>query len=64
MALPGSVDQTTLSNIYFVDQGIMGAFQLSNGYIVPVPEPSTYMVGGILGLLLVWERYRRKKAIA
>lgn len=61
VAAPGSVDQATLNNIYFVDQGIMGAFQLSNGYIVPAPEPSTYIVGGVLGLVLGWEVYRRRK---
>jgi fibronectin-binding autotransporter adhesin len=61
VAAPGSVDQNTLNNIYFVDQGIMGAFQLSNGYIVPVPEPGTYSVAGLLGLLLAYDRYKRKR---
>ncbi len=61
VATPGSVDQATLSNIYFVDQGIMGAFQLSNGYIVPAPEPGTYALGAALGVILGWEIYRRRK---
>ncbi len=63
VATPGSVDQTTLNNIYFVDQGVMGAFQLSNGYIVPAPEPSTYSLGIFLGCILFLEYYQRSKKL-
>lgn len=66
VAAPGSIDQTTLNNIYFVDQGIMGALQLSNGYIVPVipaPEPGTYGLILALGFCLALDYYKRRKAL-
>ncbi len=62
IAAPGSVDQNTLNSIYFVDQGITGAFQLSNGCIVPVPEPGTYIFILIVGCSLVLDFYQRRKA--
>ncbi len=63
VAAPGSVDQNTLNHIYFVDQGIMGALQLSNGYIVPATEPGTYGLGIALGLGLVFNYYQRRKGL-
>ncbi len=63
VAAPGSLDQTTLNNIYFVDQGIMGAFHLSNGYIVPAPEPATYGLGIAMGCILFLEHYQRNKKL-
>lgn len=61
VAAPGSVDQNTLNSIYFVDQGITGAFQLSNGFIVPAPEPGTYVFILIVGCSLVLDYYKRRK---
>lgn len=63
VATPGSIDQNTLNHIYFADQGITGAFHLSNGCIVPAPEPGTYGAILILASTLAWHTYRRRQSL-
>tara|TARA_B100001248_G_scaffold262395_1_gene258096 strand:+ start:34073 stop:35230 length:1158 start_codon:yes stop_codon:yes gene_type:complete len=56
-----SLSQDFLDNVYWADQGITGAFQLGSGEIVPVPEPATLLVGGILGFLTGGDILRRRR---
>lgn len=59
---------TQLSQIKFLNPagqlGIFDAAILANGEIVPVPEPSTYIIGGLLLLLIAYIERKRVKALA
>lgn len=61
-----TVPEKFLENVYWADQGITGAIQLSSGRIIPIipppfaaPEPSTYFAG-IASILLLGLRYFKK----
>ena len=61
----GGLTSSQVSQIRFVNPngqaGTYGAFMLSSGEIVPVPEPSTYIIGGLLGALIVLHIFYRKR---
>ena len=60
-----SLSSTFLSNVFWSQQGIMGARQLASGEIVPIPEPGSVLGGiGLAALAVAYEiRRRRQKAM-
>lgn len=59
--ISSSVSSSFLSNVFWSDLGVYGARQLVSGEIVPIPEPSTYAIGGALGLLIALAEVRRRR---
>ena len=56
-----ALSQDFLNNVYWGDLGITGAVQLPSGEIVPIPEPGTLLVGGLLSLLAGKDFLRRRQ---
>ena len=56
------LSQNFLNNVFWVDLGHSGAYQLPTGEIVPVPEPTTIFGASLLCIVVGFDFYRRKKA--
>lgn len=52
---------TFLDNVFWADQGILGARQLASGEIVPIPEPTTIAAGIALLGLIFWHHRRQRQ---
>lgn len=60
-----SLSQNFLDNVFWSDLNRVGAKQLPTGEIVPfsvIPEPSTYIGGGFLTIVIAFHFWRRRKA--